>query len=213
MRTIISSFTSKELRIICLFLSLIGGGQALTYFFPSEYSNLSFTPSTTRPVQPEEIADPIVPGILESGLIDINLAGEETLDSLPGVGPATAKSIVDWRTKNGGFTKPADLDNVPGIGPSKLDRLLPYVTVSGGIASSVVSAQPPPVVSAPSLVNINTADTATLETLPRVGPAIAKRIIDYRTKNGPFPTVEHISNISGIGPKTLDQLRPHITVR
>lgn len=61
-------------------------------------------------------------------------------------------------------------------------------------------------------VNINTATVAQLDTLPRIGPAIAQRIIDYRTANGPFQTIEEIQNVRGIGPATFEQLKDLITV-
>lgn len=64
----------------------------------------------------------------------------------------------------------------------------------------------------PPLVNVNTADSTELESLPGIGPALAGRIIDHRTANGPFATVDDLLDVSGIGPKTLERLRPYITV-
>jgi competence protein ComEA len=63
------------------------------------------------------------------------------------------------------------------------------------------------------LININTATAADLETLPRIGPALAQRIIDYRTANGPFARIEDIQNVRGIGPATFDQIKDLITVQ
>ena len=60
-------------------------------------------------------------------------------------------------------------------------------------------------------ININTATQQELETLPRIGPAIAKRIITHRNTAGPFKHIEHITTVKGIGPKTLETLKPHIT--
>lgn len=66
---------------------------------------------------------------------------------------------------------------------------------------------------AATLVNINTADLLTLETLPGVGPAIGKRIIDYRVKNGPFTKIEDIQKVSGIGSgASYKNIAPLITV-
>jgi competence protein ComEA len=51
-----------------------------------------------------------------------------------------------------------------------------------------------------------------LEELPGVGPVTAAAIIDYRTQNGPFATVDDLIDVTGIGPSTLEQIRPFATV-
>ena len=63
-----------------------------------------------------------------------------------------------------------------------------------------------------ALVNINTADEATLETLNGVGPVLAAAIIQYRTDHGPFASVDQLDEVSGIGPATLEDLRAQVTV-
>ncbi len=62
-------------------------------------------------------------------IIDLNAATAEQLDALPGVGPSTASAIVDYRTKNGPFTRVEDLLDVRGIGDAKLEALRESVTV------------------------------------------------------------------------------------
>lgn len=61
-------------------------------------------------------------------------------------------------------------------------------------------------------VNINTADQATLTSLPGIGPKTAKAITDHRKKNGSFSSVEELLEIKGIGEKKLEKIRPHIKV-
>ena len=63
------------------------------------------------------------------GLVNLNTATEEQLDTLPGVGPVTAKAIVDWRTKNGSFGSVDQLAEVDGIGPARMAKLRDLVTV------------------------------------------------------------------------------------
>jgi competence protein ComEA len=60
--------------------------------------------------------------------VDLNSATAEQLDALPGIGPATAKKIVDDRTQNGPFHSVDDLQRIPGIGPKKVDSLKDLVT-------------------------------------------------------------------------------------
>lgn len=61
------------------------------------------------------------------------------------------------------------------------------------------------------LVNVNTADQAQLEELPGVGPVTATAIIGWREENGPFTSAEELLEVDGIGPRTLEKLRPHVT--
>lgn len=58
-------------------------------------------------------------------------------------------------------------------------------------------------------IKLNSATQAELETLPQIGPAKAKAIIDYRTQH-PFKAINELDNVKGIGPKTMEQLRPLI---
>ena len=64
----------------------------------------------------------------------------------------------------------------------------------------------------PFVVDINRADAAELAQLPVVGPAIAVRIVEYRDQFGPFRTVEELGRVKGIGPKTMEAVRPHVLI-
>jgi competence protein ComEA len=62
-------------------------------------------------------------------------------------------------------------------------------------------------------VNLNTAGAAELETLPGIGPVLAQRIIDYRTQNGPFASIEALKEVQGIGDLTFERLKGRIVVQ
>jgi competence protein ComEA len=68
-------------------------------------------------------------GAVPSGPINLNSATAEQLDTLDGVGPATAQKILEYRTQHGGFSAVDDLAQIPGIGPKKLEALKAQVTV------------------------------------------------------------------------------------
>lgn len=77
-------------------------------------------------------------------------------------------------------------------------------TAAGAAAGAGAAATGP--------LDLNTADTAALETLPRVGPALAQRIIEWRTANGRFDSVEQLLEVPGIGSKTLEGFRDLVRV-
>ena len=139
-----------------------------------------------------------------SSLVNINTANAQELQRLKGVGPALAKRIVEYRQIHGGFTSPDDLLNVRGIGKSALDRFRAQLTFSGGTYSSN---------STGGLININTASAQELQTLKGIGPALAKRIIEYRQTHGAFSRPEDLINVRGIGSATLSKFRSQIEVR
>lgn len=56
-------------------------------------------------------------------------------------------------------------------------------------------------------LNLNTADTETLQALPGIGPALAGRIVAYRLEHGPFQTVQDLLQVPGIGPKRWERIR------
>lgn len=66
---------------------------------------------------------------VSGGRININKATVEELDTLPGIGPTTAKNIVDYRLINGPFKFPQDIQNVSGIGPVTYDKIKDLIMV------------------------------------------------------------------------------------
>jgi competence protein ComEA len=61
-------------------------------------------------------------------------------------------------------------------------------------------------------LDLNKATLADLESLPGVGPVLAQRILDWRTEHGRFTTVDELQEVSGVGQKKFDSLKPHVRV-
>jgi competence protein ComEA len=78
----------------------------------------------------------------------------------------------------------------------------PPAPAPGAVAGAVPGA----------LVNVNTATAAELETLPGIGEVTAQAIIDHRTENGPFTSVDQLLDVTGIGDVTLENIRDLVTV-
>ena len=113
---------------------------------------------------------------------------------------------VDAVAAAGGFADDADQAQL---------NLARFVTDGEQIVVPVVGAAPPVAgggSNVPGKVNLNTADAAALETLPRVGPAMSARIIAWREANGRFAAVEDLMSVSGIGDKTFEALKDLVTV-
>ena len=80
------------------------------------------------------------------------------------------------------------------------------------ILVSVLAALPAAAETAKKVVNINSADASELALLPRVGPSVAERILDYRKENGPFKKIEDLMLVQGIGEKTFQLLKPYLAI-
>jgi competence protein ComEA len=151
--------------------------------------------------------------------VDLNKATEVELDRLPGVGPALARAIVESRQQEGPFRSLRDLRRVPGLGQKKVSQLEPYTTLPESVVGDVTAGMdgdagrlPAPAKARPARVNLNRASAEELETLPGIGPARARAIIRWREEHGRFRKVEDVLGVPGVGPATLERLRPLVRV-
>jgi competence protein ComEA len=115
---------------------------------------------------------------------------------------------VDLVAAAGGFTDTADRSglNLARVLVDGEQIVVPNLGESPPVGAALGEA------TAGGKVNINTADETALETLPRVGPAMAKRIIDWRSKNGRFTALEDLMSVTGVGEKTFDSLKELVTL-
>ena len=122
--------------------------------------------------------------------------------------------IFEAIEKAGGFTKHANraLINQAETITDGMKINVPDKRDSEGSGSGEVHVSGNGASDTGELININTAGSEELQQISGIGPVTAEKIIRYREENGAFGSVEDITNVSGIGEKTLEKMRPQITV-
>ncbi len=163
------------------------------------------------------------------GKVNLNTAELSALEDLPGIGPATAKAIVDGRPWN----SVDELDKIKGLGKNRIAALRDLVTFgdepaapagarlrrraaakevsprTAAAKSSPESTKAMPKLQPGQKININTAAKEELDALPGIGPVKAQAIIDGR----PFKTIEDIKNVRGIKDGEFSKIQDMITVK
>jgi competence protein ComEA len=120
--------------------------------------------------------------------------------------------VDDALTAAGGATRKADLSSV-NLARPLVDGEQIVVLRRGQTAGPVGVSVPGAPGSAPGPpLDLNTATTQSLDALPGVGPVLAQRIIDWRTQHGRFTSVDELTEVSGIGERTLADLRSLVRV-
>lgn len=143
--------------------------------------------------------------------VDPNRADEIELDRLPGVGPATARAIVAAREGGAVFEAPEDLLSVSGIGAGTLARFRDRLDLANPPRRRTRPGAPTGRAEAHAVVDVNRADLEALQTLPGIGPAIAQRLLVARREQL-FTSIDDLVRVRGIGPATVERLRPLATV-
>ena len=193
---------SRSLLVFCSVLSLIVGA-VIGYFTPRPRGRpiTVVTPDPTPTPTPTPTPAPL--RVYVSGAVQV-----------PEVYVLPPGSLVrDAVRAAGGPAPDADLDRI-NLARELQDQQHIYVprrgeenpvpTISEGVPNRPASAR--------LLININTATAEELQGLPRVGPALAQRIVAYREMYGPFKTPEDLMRVSGIGESIFAAIRDYITV-
>jgi len=175
----------------------------------------------------QQIDDPAIVRVYIGG--DVRQPGVVTLPR--------GSRVADAITAAGGTTETADISSL-GMAAMLADSdqiIVPSIArivvtstavVTPASSQSILGPTPPedaavivtsaaivqPVQGTSTLVDLNSADIAALDTLPGVGPSIAQRIIDYRTVEGPFQSVDELEDVRGISARMVDEMRPLVTV-
>ena len=159
------------------------------------------------PPSPGASATPVAGGVV---VVVVHVVGQVREPGLQRLPPGSR--VADALAAAGGATRGADLarvnlarvlvDGEQVVVPAPGDPDPPGAPAAGSGGGSGAGAP----------VSLNTADLAGLDTLPGVGPVLAQRILDWRSQHGRFTSVDELGEVSGIGEKLLERLRPLVTV-
>lgn len=152
-------------------------------------------PATAAP--PSAAASPSSAGLY------VHVAGAVSRPGLYTLAPGGR--VADAIEAAGGAAQKADLDLLNLAAP--LTDGMKIEVLARGAAPAPAAAS-----SSPGLVSLNAADQTQLETIPGVGPVTATAILAYRDEAGPFTSIEQLMEVSGIGPATLESIRPYVTL-
>ncbi|MGL6097568.1 MAG: helix-hairpin-helix domain-containing protein [Fimbriiglobus sp.] len=166
--------------------------------------------------------------------VDVNAADRAELLQIPGIGPSLADAILTHRQDRGPFADVNKLADVRGVGEKTLEKLRPWVTATEPVASGTAPLTEPiverlerkPVASAfvPSPgsptklrpgdppLDVNSTGETDLQRLPGIGPTLARRIVEARGSQR-FITPDDLKRVKGIGPKTVESVRPYVVCR
>ena len=122
-----------------------------------------------------------------------------------------AARVKDVVLAAGGLTEDAAIDEI-NLAEHVADAQHIHIRRQGESPSPASPVDGAAESSKDGLLNLNTASAADLDSLPGIGQSIAERIIEYRTTNGPFQSVEDLQKVKGIGPALFAKLAPLITV-
>ena len=206
LRERLSALSRGELVGLVAIVGITLGGAGLWYLRslpqPVEVRAVGPPPGAAAAVSPTETPAPLL----------VDVAGEVRK---PGVYEFTeGDRIIDAIDAAGGATSKADLQSLNLAAPVQdgVQVLVPAKAPVSGTAPGATTGSPGATGSTGALVNINTADATALEALPGIGEVLSQAIVDYRTQNGPFATVDDLENVSGIGPSIMEDVRDIVTV-
>lgn len=188
-------------------VAIIVSGVILLITRPEPVSITILPPEPTATPLPTNTPSPLIiyvtGAVVQSGAVITVPAGSRVQDAVALAGGATGGADLT-RVNLADTLRDGDQVHVPVVGELPNAVGAGVVDPNAAVAGELNLATP----GGGNLVGLNSATSEELQTLPRIGPSIAARIIEYRELNGPFTSLDDLDNVSGIGPATLEQLAP-----
>lgn len=149
---------------------------------------------------------------VELFFFDPNTASEKQWQKL-GLSKKTIQTIQHYQEKGGKFYKPEDIKKIWGISLSLAEQLIPYVRIDGkhNFQNKVYSTTSPKKPTQ-QIIEINTADSAAFEKLYGIGPALASRIVKYRSKLGGFYSIQQIAEVWGLADSLFIKIQKQLVL-
>ncbi len=201
----------KEKKLYFMLICL-GAGMLILFLFFSGNEGDELTQINEEVVRQQE-ALPVTEEVIEEPVEEETIILVDVKGSVENPGVYEAEDgdrVVDLIAEAGGLENDAD-EKMINFAQRVTDEMVLYIPKEGEESAGIELNM-----SANSIddetVNLNTADSAELQTLPGIGPAKAEAIIDYRDTNGSFAEKEELKEISGIGDKTYEKLAELIKV-
>lgn len=205
----LAMLSRRELVGLGVVLAVTIGGAALWYLrsLPEPVEISAATGASAAGGAPQAGPGAATPSVVS---LFVHVAGEVRR---PGVYEfQQGDRVIDAIEAAGGERPGASLDGLNLAAPltDGTQILVPERAPAAG--TTVPGAAPTGTDTASAKVNVNTADATQLETLPGIGEVLAQTIIDHRTENGPFASIDELEDVSGIGPATLEEIRDLVTL-
>ncbi|MBO1738318.1 ComEA family DNA-binding protein [Leifsonia sp. TF02-11] len=182
--------------VIAALVSGMSGGQSVP--LPSVAASAPATPSgTPQAAEGDELYVHVSGAVARPGLIRV-ASGSRVVDAVDAAG-GFAETADPAGVNLARFVRDGEQLRVPALG--EVAAVVDGATGEAGAGGAVGG-----------LVDLNRATTTQLETLPRIGPALAQRIIEWREAHGGFSAVTDLRSVSGVGEKLFDALKDRVTV-
>jgi len=201
-------FSRRERRSTFILLIIICLIIMLRYIVPEKNIAIEYIPTGNSEIENSSATMQAKMDISKPFSFDPNTVSYDTLLKI-GLASKTAGTLIKYRNKGGKFRTPSDLKKVYGIDDSQARKLMPYVKVK---TDSLPKQGGHTYNQRKKLLEINSCDSASLVSLPGIGPVLASRIIKYRHLLGGFASVDQLKDVYGLPIETYDLIKGRLSV-